>query len=439
MEVSRGPESGQVKMDRTRHVPLLVVGILEPTNMVDANRRRPSRIAQPLAAVKPAAPYDTGEFPADLVSQGRPLFLTLKQPLAVRPVIVDSNVLRDDLRRAIETQQRTAFLTAADSYGLRPFCPDHVPAEVDEHLADWAVDLADPADARKIFEQHYLPVLRIVTVPLAPLHLDEARRISRLREVDPDDVSTAILAIMLDAPVLTRDKPLLRAVHGDDADVEGLAQWLDLTLAGRVMGQTDRQAWAMAVTGELTIRGTIGGVRALIRLLRGLPLPIQILVLGAVASGTFLARKQLAGAAQSTGRGLLVLAQQVMPGIAEFVAARETAGEKLLDARPPSGRDDWRGIPILPDAPSSEALTRLCLYALARSYARSAASLSRELPPDLGVPTGEAKVRAVLYGHPCFYRLPRGRFQVGRPWGPSLPVGGRSAPLAAPDHRHRPP
>jgi hypothetical protein len=151
-------------------------------------------------------------------------------------------------------------------------------------------------------------------------------------------------------------------------------------------------------------------------MLAALPLPAQAIILGTAAVALFLGRSHLAAAARASGEATTAIAKQLGPLLGELLSERELAVAMLLAARPPSGRDAYYEIPGLPSGSPSEALTRLCLYALARSDARSAASLANDLPRQLGVPVAAAKVRLVLRGHPCFYRLPRGRFQVGRPW-----------------------
>src|SRR5712691_818115 len=69
--------------------------------MVAPNRPHLRRIPRPSRVTPRLMPYATGEFPAELGTVGRPLTLTVKQPLAVRPVVVDSNVLRHEVRRAL--------------------------------------------------------------------------------------------------------------------------------------------------------------------------------------------------------------------------------------------------------------------------------------------------------------------------------------------------
>jgi predicted nucleic acid-binding protein len=330
-------------------------------------------------------------------------------------VVIDSNVLRDDLLHALETGRRTALLDAADGYGLRPFCPEHVLEEVEEHFSDW-FGKGDEREAHRVFNQQYRRLLRVVAVPKGPLDPEETRRINRLRTQDPDDVPTAILALMLDAPAFTRDHALLEAVYGDAVDLEAQKRWVDLAQAGRVLSDADRAAWGTAVVIQLAGYGAYSGVRALLRLLASLPLPAQVIILLAAGAAIYLGRSQLAAAAKSSGDALKSAAEQLGPVIAQLLSERELAVAMLLAARPPSGRDVDYEMPRLPTGGSTDALRRLCLYTLARSDARSAASLAQDLPRNLGISVGEAKVRAVLRANPCFYRVPPGRYQVGRPW-----------------------
>src|ERR1700674_1460340 len=185
-------------------------------------RPRPLR---PLAFVAPIAPSETGEFPAGIGRVGAPMMLAVKQVMASRPVGVDAMVLRDDLRRAIQRRKGTALLDACDS-GLGLFCAAHVSGELEGHLPEWVRDLTDPTEGRRLFERHYLRQLRVVSVPSGALRPDEAARVAALRATGSKDWPTATLALLLNAPILTRDKRLLRAVYGDSADVDALTNWL---------------------------------------------------------------------------------------------------------------------------------------------------------------------------------------------------------------------
>lgn len=105
--------------------------------------------------------------------------------------------------------------------------------------------------------------------------------------------------------------------------------------------------------------------------------------------------------------------------MAQWYAERQFATALMHAAEPASqGAVLPSGLPVPPSALGTESLARVCIYALGRAAtALSAAGLSRALPQDLSIACGEAKVREVLRSYPCFYPLPRGRWQLGRPWG----------------------
>ena len=72
---------------------------------------------------------------------------------------------------------------------------------------------------------------------------------------------------------------------------------------------------------------------------------------------------------------------------------------------------DWYGI-------GPDALERACVQLLSRAGPKSAARL-----PQLPVAQGEAKVRSTLRRRSYFHELPKGKWQVGRPWCRQLGVG----------------
>src|SRR5580693_7024156 len=69
-------------------------------------------------------PGPEGGFPEDIL---------LRPP----PVVVDANILRNDIRRACRTGQRTVLVTAANAGLIRLFCARHVHDEVFEHSSEW--------------------------------------------------------------------------------------------------------------------------------------------------------------------------------------------------------------------------------------------------------------------------------------------------------------
>jgi len=73
-----------------------------------------------------------GAFPGDIL---------LRPP----PVVVDANVLRNDIRRACRTGQRTVLVTAANAGLIRLFCARHVHDEVIEHSGEWTATGPPPS------------------------------------------------------------------------------------------------------------------------------------------------------------------------------------------------------------------------------------------------------------------------------------------------------
>jgi predicted nucleic acid-binding protein len=139
---------------------------------------------------------------------------------AGQPVVVDANWLRNDLLRFFLRQEQTIMLTAANSGLLRLYCARHVLDEVDEHHATWALAKDLPAaDVLHSWRQNYLPLLRRVDPPIGLLTADEQARIDVLHVRDPDDVPSATLALLLQAPLVSGDKRLTQAVYGSGAAV----------------------------------------------------------------------------------------------------------------------------------------------------------------------------------------------------------------------------
>lgn len=375
-------------------------------------------------------PLPSGEFPARMGTYGRPPDLRggLDAVFAVRPAVVDTNVLKSDVFQACFRGHQTALLEAGE-YGLRLYCSDRVIAEFDEHLAEWVDGLLPLETVRAVFEHHYLPILRVVKVPVGPLHPAEAQRIARLRAVDADDVPTAILALLLHAPVLTRDKRLLRAVHGNDADIDSLREWLDLALAGRALSETDKQMWAAGVGIELVGRGTVAGTRAVVRAVGSLPPVLQLAVMLAgigVGVAAVVNRKAITDTLGRAGRAFV---DQFGPAIVTWYQERQLSIAWVHASDPPLVEAGTAsGLPMVPSVLGPSALTRVCIYALGRApEGVTAAILASSLPTDLPMATGVAKVRQVMRTHRCFFYLPKGRWQLGRPARLGQPL------LAVPD------
>jgi predicted nucleic acid-binding protein len=353
------------------------------------------RAAEPIALANEA-----GAFPSTLI------------PL-VFPIVVDANVIRGEIIRMARTGTRTILASAA-SYGvLRLYCARHVVQEIDKHCDEWADQAGlDPQLVRTVWRETYMRLLRWVDLP--PVQLYSQQEISRLRVLahkatgDPDDVPTALLALLLDAPLLSKDKKPLVAVYGEEFDYDAHTEWLDNLRAGGDLGPLGQAMRLTVIVGGGMGLAGFEGVRTIVR---KVPWPI---LLGLIVAGSIgyvklvspeLKRKIADGVKSVSSVSLEVFSEF---GIT-YVEAHSTFQKLNSPSSAPSQLDESC---LTNDA----LLTRTCLYHLARipQSKVSAAELSQFLRDRVEIPCGEKKVRAVLRENPCFDEVYRGRFQVGR-------------------------
>jgi predicted nucleic acid-binding protein len=197
-------------------------------------------------------PGPEGAFPGDIL---------LRPP----PVVVDANVLRNDILRACRTGQRTVLVTAANAGLLRLFCAKHVYLEVIEHSDDWTAGGPVTCDAfLRAWLLEYLPLIRVV--PLGEGHLSwldpgELERIRRLAEPgqDPDDVPSAVLALLLEAFFLSEDGNPLRAVYGVVPPRH--REWVNILKAGGDAGELAKNFTLAVNITALAGHGLASGAR----------------------------------------------------------------------------------------------------------------------------------------------------------------------------------
>ena len=337
-------------------------------------------------------PGPQGAFPEDIL---------LRPP----PVVVDANILRNDIRRACRTGQRTVLVTAANAGCIRLFCAQHVHDEVIEHSGDWtATGPVTRTDFLRVWLLEYLPLIRVVPVGderrawLAPAEL---ARVSRLAEPgqDSDDVPSAVLALLLGAFFLSGDGKPLRAVYGD-ADLSGHHKWVDMLKAGGDAGQLGKTLTMAANLTALAGHGLFTGARKV-----AATSPWVLVAAGLGAAWWYLSRPA------STRQQFTSAAMSVLACAAEAAAAYQEVRDQFASFAPKTS--SWESLAA--DLSPAAALGRGCLHTLARSTGcdRSAAELTAELP-YLGVAQGEAKVRQVLRDGGPFAEVWRGRWQASR-------------------------
>jgi predicted nucleic acid-binding protein len=314
------------------------------------------------------------------------------------PVVVDANVLRNDILYACRKNQRTALLTAANSGLLRVFCATHVVDEVEEHAAKWTA--GSPVTTATFLDRwrtEYLPLLPVVTVPAGLLDHDETMRIQSLSAVDPDDVPSVTLAILLGAFFLSEDRRALTAAYGTAPDSVERRQWLRVLKAGGDAGMLTVLLDAGLALGA--VGG--GGLFHLGRWVVTRPPWLLLPLMGVAAIG---ARR-----AHGTGRKLLTGARHLLTVTAEAAVVSDAARTRFAQAATPT--PSWQQ--LSQELGNAELLTRACLHALARSTGhRSAVELAAELRP-LPVAQSAGRVRRTLRAQPCFQQVYPGRWQVG--------------------------
>ena len=338
-------------------------------------------------------PGPQGAFPGDIL---------LRPP----PVVLDANVLRNDIRRACRTGQRTVLISAANAGFIRLFCAEHVYREVIEHSGDWTAAGPVTRDAflRRWLLEH-LPLIRIVPIGDAQLgwlgqaELDRVRHLAR-PDQDPDDVPSAVLSLLLGAFFLSEDGKPLRAVYGD-ADLAGHRDWVNVLKAGGDAGQLGKTITLAANLTALAGHGLASGARRI----ASATSPWVLVAASLFAVGWYLNRPA------STKQQVNSAAKSVLAGVLGAALAYQEVQDRFTSVAP----DTLGWASLAAELPPAAVLGRACLHTLARSTGcdRSAAELTRELP-CLGVAQGEAKVRQVLRDADPFTEVWRGRWQAGR-------------------------
>ncbi len=329
------------------------------------------------------------------------------------PIVVDANVVRSELLRMARTGNRTVLASAAGYGVLRLFCARHVIEEVLRHMDEWSAQGdVDPELVRAVWRDSYMRLLRWVDIPSTLLYTSE--ELGRLRVLadpdkgDRDDLPTAILTLLLDAPLLSRDRKPLVAVYGEGIDHIEHREWLENLRAGGDLGPLGQAIQATAIVGGGITMAGYEGLRALAK---HVPWPI---LLGMVAAGAYCySRFASPETKQKVVDGVKMTSKFAFEALGELSVTYIQA-ESTFEQLPTPSSSPHR---IHGDALTPEAmLTRSCIYHLAR-YSQSnmsAAELSSTLRNRLSLPCGEQKVRATLREHACFVEVYRGRFQVGR-------------------------
>jgi predicted nucleic acid-binding protein len=320
------------------------------------------------------------------------------------PVVVDANRLYHDMRPACRNGRRTVLVSAANGGAIRLFAARHVVEEFHEHAEEWA----DKAGVdRGVFmdrwRSEYAPLLRVFDAPAGLLTPAEAGRVELLESGPPefrdaDDVPSAVLALVLGAFFLSRDKKPVKAVYGHDVDMAEREAWLEVLRAGgdapvlRRMQRSDEQVAAAA--GQLAFLGAG-------KVWRASP-AAALLTFGALYWAWRRAPAGFRGAVADVATVWAVhwtRASQLA----------QVAGARFAAASVPT--PEWGG--LAGAVGGAAALERATLFVLARAGGPLSAVEAAERVRELGVAASEARVRAVLRA--AAVEVSRGRFQLGGP------------------------
>jgi hypothetical protein len=280
--------------------------------------------------------------------------------------------------------------------GLVPlFAPHHVIEEVDEHLAERALQEGhDPVAVTHVWNQQLRPHIRVVDLEIRD-HLDP--RLRGVLATDPDDLSTAALALLL-APAV---------VFTDDADLvdNGFASrawWTEAAGDVLIIAMADGQVLGAIIGVGTTITGIGYGTVAVVHAVRRAPL-VTITVAVVVLTGAWLLLRR-----SRPGRG--------RASFKELGTAAGTAWREMQESRQAAAaRLPWVPIPT----GRAPTLEERCARILARiTGTLSAAEVHEQLRRDTAHPAPSvAEVRAALRGHRAFVQVGRGRWQLGVPAG----------------------
>lgn len=209
-----------------------------------------------------------------------------------RPLVVDANVFYGEVLRLARDPGDTKLLTLARLGFLHVLVAQHVADEVDEHLEEWsrARGLSYETALHR-WTDDLRPIITVVDLPISHvvdlLTTAETERVTvlaeshRRSEGDGDDVPTAVLALILQAPLLSKDAAPLRAVYGTETGRDLHADYLKALTAGGQVHIVQESMKVSLLIGGVTTTGAVNAIRSLSRRTGALPLVIAGAVLTA--------------------------------------------------------------------------------------------------------------------------------------------------------------
>ena len=335
---------------------------------------RKNAVARPLRSVGPAG-----------------LAVHVGEPI---PAILDTNVILRDMAHRVRKGKPTFLWLAGRAGTIRLFASEHVCDEIDEHLVAFAKKRNLSASVlASLWQDHYAPHIRFVDA--GQLKVDDPR-VSAVALSDPDDVPTAVLALML-APslVLSDDRK--------DLVAPGIAapDWFGAVRFGMVVVRGDALMTGVWVFGVLGVEGVRAAARLGSRLVRS-PLGFfGFLLAAALLTRTLRSRS---------------LSEETMKQFKE-VAGRALLGGLRVMAEREQGIRDLDQVAVGP--PDERGLVR----SVCRELGLARVPLSRTKLVEalrlygFGSRTLLTEVRELLESNPAFVEVSPRRWQLGRGLG----------------------
>lgn len=301
------------------------------------------------------------------------------------PVVADANILIKDVCANLRRSRTTALLGLLLEGRIRVLITDRVAHEVPTRMGRVARENVD--DALAVWNDTYLPLVRVVQVSELEAEPELAPLLEGVRAEDPDDVPTAYLGLLC-APcaVISEDSDLLD--HGF-----GAREWVSTLRASGELGDLDLRLFhgANATVGLIQVASI--GIFRVARLTASSPVAAGLLV-ALLAIGLADGRPAVAAQIQRVKPPV----DRVVGGFGGLLEGIATQRAGFLDALSPATLTPASNAPLV---------------------AHLAAHLATSVDPlsiaELSVREGRepVEVGAALRGHPAFESVNGRGWQLG--------------------------
>lgn len=310
------------------------------------------------------------------------------------PAILDTNVILRDMEHWVRRGKPTFLWLAGRAGTIRLFASKQVSDEIAEHLVAFAKKRNLSASVlASLWRDHYAPHIRFVDA--GQLQVEDPR-VRAVAVRDPDDVPTAVLALML-APslVLSDDRK--------DLVAPGIAapDWFGAVRFGMVVVRGDALLTAVWVFGVLGVEGVRAAARQGSRLIRT-PLGFFGFLLAAALLTRTLRSRSLSG--------------ETMKQFKE-VAGRALLGGLRVMAEREQGIRDLDQVAVGPPEECSLARSICRELGLARVPLSRTKLVEALRLHGFGGRALHTEVRELLESNPAFVEVSPRRWELGRRLG----------------------